>query len=85
MDQDQQTPQQKTDQQADQASAPAPATPETAPVAPPTAGMPADQPIQENTPGMQDNSGSMPKKRALAILAVIVLIGLAFLITQLLR
>jgi hypothetical protein len=80
MDQDQQAPQQKADTSAVQS----PATPPTAPT-PTTPGIPADQPIQENTPGMEDNSGSMPKKRALALLAVLALVGIAFLITQLLR
>lgn len=82
MDQDQQTPQQKSEQPVDQATTPiAP----QAPTPPATPGVPAGQQIQENTPGMEDNSGSMPKKRALALIAVIALVGIAFLITRLLR
>jgi len=80
MDQEQQAPQQKADTPVEQSPATPPASP-----APATPGIPADQPIQENTPGMEDNSASMPKKRALALLAVLALVGIAFLITQLLR
>jgi outer membrane biosynthesis protein TonB len=74
------TPQQKTEQPVEQT----PMVPQM-PVSPATPGVPADQQIQENTPGMEDNSGSMPKKRALALIAVIALVGIAFLITRLLR
>lgn len=77
MDQDQQTPQQKSEQPVDQTPMP--------PQMPATPGVPAGQQIQENTPGMEDNSGSMPKKRALALIAVMALVGIAFLITRLLR
>jgi len=80
MDQDQQTPQQRSEQPVDQMPM-APRLPTT----PATPGVPAGQQIQENTPGMEDNSGSMPKKRALALIAVIALVGIAFLITRLLR
>jgi hypothetical protein len=80
MDQDQQTPQQKSEQPVEQT----PMVPQM-PVSPATPGVPAGQQIQENTPGMEDNSGSMPKKRALALIAVIALVGIAFLITRLLR
>jgi|GEM_PF-2349021 len=80
MDQDQQTPQQRPEQPQDQK----PMTPQV-PATPVTPGIPADQQLQENTPGMEDNSGSMPKKRALAIIGVIALVGIAFLITRLLR
>jgi hypothetical protein len=80
MDQDQQTPQQKSEQPQEQM----PMAPQV-PATPVTPGIPADQQLQENTPGMEDNSGSMPKKRALAIIGVIALVGIAFIITRLLR
>ena len=57
----------------------------TIPPTPATPGLSADQQIHENTPGMEDNSGSMPKKRALALLAVIALVGLAYLLTRVLK
>ncbi len=76
MDQDQQKAPLNTEQQA---SAPQP------PMTPATPGLPADQQIHENTPGMEDNSGSMPKKRALALIAVLALVGLAYLLTRILK
>ena len=76
MDQDQQKAPNTTEQLP-----PAPQPP----MNPATPGLPADQQIHENTPGMEDNSGSMPKKRALALIAVLALVGLAYLLTRILQ